>query len=201
MATEVVEQLSGRQHLTRRPATPEEFWALPESALPTEYINGKIIMAPSPTPLHQLASGNIFTTLNDYVRRGSLGQLFYSPLDLVLPSGAVVQPDIFLLQDKDFRQAVSDKRVHAVPPFVVEILSPGSVALDTLTKRSLYEQNGVREYWIVDLEDVSVAQLVLRKKHYVLSQHLEDDTIKSTVLTGFEMQVGELLGLGRGSVE
>ncbi|MFL6284344.1 MAG: Uma2 family endonuclease, partial [Pyrinomonadaceae bacterium] len=75
-----------------------------------------------------------------------------------------------------------------------EILSPGSIALDAITKRALYEKNGVREYWIVDLETRSIAQLVLRKKHYALTEAAESDVIKSAVLAGFEMKVGELLG-------
>ena len=86
------------------------------------------------------------------------------------------------------------KRVEVVPSFVIEILSPGSAALDAITKRELYEKNGVSEYWIVDPETRSIAQLVLRKKHYVLTELGESDVIKGAVLSGFEMTVGELLG-------
>ena len=43
------------------------------------------------------------------------------------------------------------------------------------------------------MEERTVAQLVLRKKHYVLTELGEADTIKSAVLAGFEMVVGELL--------
>ncbi|HWW73944.1 MAG TPA: Uma2 family endonuclease, partial [Pyrinomonadaceae bacterium] len=77
---------------------------------------------------------------------------------------------------------------------LIEILSPGSIRHDTITKRALYEKNGVREYWIIDLEAQSIAQLVLRKKHYVLTELGESDEIESAVLAGFEMKVGELLG-------
>jgi Uma2 family endonuclease len=81
-----------------------------------------------------------------------------------------------------------------VPPFLVEILSPSSVKHDTIRKRELYEQNGVREYWIVDIKERTIAQLVLRKKHYVVTELGESDTIRASVLSGFEMTVGELLG-------
>jgi Uma2 family endonuclease len=73
-------------------------------------------------------------------------------------------------------------------------LSPGSVTHDTITKRELYEKNGVREYWIVDLKTRGIAQLVLKKKHYALTELSESDVIKSAVLTGFDANVGELLG-------
>ena len=40
----------------------------------------------------------------------------------------------------------------------------------------------------------TISQLVLRKRHYVLTELGESDTIKGVVLAGFEMTVGELLG-------
>jgi hypothetical protein len=53
MATEVLEQAT-EERLTRQRATAEEFWSLPESVLPVEYINGEIIMSPSPTVAHPI---------------------------------------------------------------------------------------------------------------------------------------------------
>ena len=197
MATEVLEHVNettGEQRLTRRPATIEEFWALPESTLPTEYINGEIVMAPSPTVPHQIAQGNLYYALQTFVQHKGVGRIFSSPLDVVLPTGEVVQPDLFFLSTKQVARVRAAKRVEEVPSFLVEILSPGSATQDTITKRELYEQNGVREYWIVDAEKRSIAQLVLRKKHYALTELGEGDAIKGAVLSGFEMKVGELLG-------
>jgi Uma2 family endonuclease len=191
MATEVLEQPT-EERLIRRRATVEEFWSLPESVLPVEYINGEIIMAPSPTVAHQSTSRNIFRALDKSVGVKAADQLFYAPLDVVLPSGDVVQPDIFFLSEEDAKRAKEQGRVYCAPLFVVEILSPGSATLDTITKRELYEKNGVREYWIVNAEDRSIAQLVLRKKHYELTELGEADTIKGVVLAGFEITVGEL---------
>ena len=113
---------------------------------------------------------------------------------MLLPSGDVVQPDIFFLTKEDVRRARKQGRIRCAPLLAVEILSPGTATHDTIRKRNLYERNGVREYWIVDVEDRTVAQLVLRKKHYVLTELSESDVIKSAVLAGFEMTVGGLLG-------
>jgi Uma2 family endonuclease len=194
MATEVLEPATD-ERLTRRPATIEEFWALPESLLHIEYINGEILMAPTPTPPHQRIVGNIFFALANFVRHEGGGEVFVSPLDVILPSGDVVQPDVFFMKSEEAKRAVKE-RVRGVPTLAVEVLSPGSVKHDRLTKRGLYEQNGVREYWIVDPKARTIAQLVLRKKHYALTELDEGDAIKSAVLAGFEMNVGELLRLG-----
>ena len=193
MATEVLEHPT-KERLIRRRASVEEFWSLPESVLPTEYIDGEIIMAPSPTMEHQSASRSIFRGLDRFVRDSGADQLFYAPLDVSLPSGDVVQPDIFFLSREDVRRARKQRRVRCAPLLVVEIISPGSVTLDTIRKRDLYERNGVREYWMVDIEKRTITQLVLRKKHYMVTELGEADVVKSVVLSGFEMKVGELLG-------
>ncbi|MDT5295791.1 MAG: hypothetical protein QOJ76_2671 [Acidobacteriota bacterium] len=197
MATEVLEhvtQTNGEPHLTRRRATIEEFRALPESVLPTEYVNGEIIMAPTPTVPHQTILLNISVALHGFVKENALGRMFPAPLDVVLPTGEVVQPDIFFLNTKQVERVSAAKRVEVVPPLLIEILSPSSIAHDTITKRNLYEKNGVREYWIVNPAARSIAQLVLRKKHYALTELGEGDSISGVVLAGFEMRVGELPG-------
>lgn len=193
MTTEVIQQTS-QQRTVRRKATIEEFWALPESVLPTEYINGEIIMAPTPTVPHQAVLLNIFRAVDEFVRRNTLGSVLVSPLDVVLPTGDVVQPDLFFLTAEEWERTRSAKRVQDAPSFVVEILSPGSIRHDTITKRKLYEQNNVREYWIVDTKARTIAQLILRDRHYNLTELMESDLIRSEVLAGFEMSVGEMLG-------
>ena len=194
MTTELTQPVT-REHTVRKRASIEEFWALPESMLPTEYIEGEIIMAPAPTVGHQIVSREIFVALNDFVRQTKTGTVFFSPLDVVLPTGDVVQPDVFVLTGEESQPAISAKNVQVAPSLAIEILSPGSIKHDTITKRNLYEQNGVREYWIIDPEARTIAQLVLEGEHYVLTELTENDTIRSAVLAGFEMIVGKLLGL------
>jgi Uma2 family endonuclease len=190
MTTELVYTLT-EERLTHRKASLEEFWALPESTLPTEYINGEIIMAPTPTARHQSVAREIFVALDGFVRQKELGRIFFAPLDVLLPSGEVVQPDIFFLTTEETERAHSATRVYGVPSFVVEILSPGSVKHDAITKRHLYETNGVREYWIVDPETKTVSQLIPHEGHYALKEVAEAGVIRSTVLSGFEASVAQ----------
>lgn len=183
------------ERLTYRKASIEEFWALPESVLPVEYINGEIIMAPTPTVARQSILRELVRPLDEFVRQNNLGRIFFSPLDVILPSGEVVQPDLFFLTPEQNERAISAKRVYDVPSFVVEILSPGSVKHDAVTKRNLYEKNNVGEYWIVDPETKTISQLILKEGHYALTELSEADTIRSAVLSGFEANVAQFFTL------
>ena len=185
MTTELVHQPT-RERLTHRKAPLEEFRALPESVLPVEYIDGEIIMAPSPVVAHQIILGNIYFALRSFVEEKKGGRVFCAPLDVELPTGEVVQPDVFILTNEETAAASSGKYVKAVPFSAVEVLSPGSVKHDAITKRKLYESNGVGEYWIVAPETRTISQLILREGHYVLTELSETDTLKSAVLSGFE---------------
>lgn len=190
MTTDIV-SASAVSHLTRRKASLEEFWALPESVLPAEYIDGEIIMAPTPTVFHQTIVGNIYFILRTFVEERKTGRIYPSPLDVQWPSGDVVQPDLFFLTNEEAAAAAYAKRVSVAPSFVVEILSPGSVEHDAVTKRALYEANGVREYWLVDPETDFVAQLVLTEGRYALTEVRQEATIRGAVLEGFETKVSQ----------
>lgn len=192
MTTEIIRE-EGEESIVRYKATIEEFWALPESVLPIEYIDGEIIMAPTPTVAHQAVLRNLSFALHEFVKRRACGSVFFSPLDVVLPSGDVVQPDAFFLTNEESERATSVDRVHGAPSFAVEVLSPGSIKHDAIRKRNLYEKNGVREYWIVDPKTKTTVQMVLRDNRYELTEYTESDVIRSAVLTDFATTVKELI--------
>ena len=190
MTTETIPTTT-EPRLIHRKASIEEFWALPESVLPVEYINGEIIMAPSPIVAHQTVLGNIYFILRAFVEEKKTGRVYSSPLDVELPTGDVVQPDVFFLDNEEAAAAAPAKHVQCVPSFVIEILSPGSVKHDAITKRNLYESTGVREYWIVDPETKTVSQMVMHEGHYALTEVGAAETIRGAVLEGFEASVSK----------
>ena len=67
----------------------------------------------------------------------------------------VVQPDVCVICD---RSKLTVKGCVGAPDLCIEVLSPSTGSHDRLTKTTIYEQAGVREYWIVDLKRERIEQ-------------------------------------------
>jgi Uma2 family endonuclease len=58
----------------------------------------------------------------------------------------IYRPDLFIVCDKN---KLTDRAVVGAPDFIIEILSDSTGGVDTLEKRRMYENAGVKEYWII----------------------------------------------------
>jgi Uma2 family endonuclease len=79
-----------------------------------------------------------------------------APLDVFLPADpdqpednvdTVVQPDIVVFCDP---AKATPRGIWGAPDWLIEILSPYTSRKDMKEKLELYEESGVKEYWIVD---------------------------------------------------
>lgn len=131
--------------------TAEEFFTLhPEENNSERYelMNGEIIALAAPTLEHQRIVGGIYRRIGNFIdsRKGKC-EPFISPADVVLDNSNVVQPDVFVVCDKD---KLDGRRCNGAPDFVAEVTSSNR-STDFTRKLALYAESGVREYWIVDL--------------------------------------------------
>lgn len=126
--------------------TAKAFSELPESNLPTELIDGELIVSPAPIPEHQSASVELLFLLRGIIPNG---KLFHAPIDVYFDEANILQPDIVWVA-QDSQCFIGDKRLEGAPDLVIEILSPSTARRDKNKKFSLYEKHGVREYWLVD---------------------------------------------------
>jgi len=135
-------------HATRRPRkTLEDYLALPDDVR-AELIDGELYVTPAPTPQHQRTVACLWCSLEGWLREEELGEAFLAPLDVHLPTGEVVQPDLLVVKSVNPR-VVKPDAVHGVPDLVVEVVSPAQPERDRYVKRQLYARNAVREFWIV----------------------------------------------------
>ncbi len=182
-----------------RPAARKRLWTfdemvaeLPESNLPMELWDGEIIMSPTPTPSHQRIVLKLTRLLSEHVQAGKLGEVFVSPLDVILTARRVVQPDVFFIA-KSRLNLVTD-RVRCAPDLAAEVISAGSWKRDRVEKKGLYEQHGVREYWIVDPEAQTIEVFALERGAYKLFSKADlGETASSKLLSGFEITGSQLM--------
>lgn len=124
-----------------------------------ELIHGKILKrSPGPLTDHQRVTGRLHFQLAKNFNTGKGCELFIAPLDVYLvhpgedwrDSQNIVEPDLFVVCDP---RKMHQRGCIGSPDFVVEVLSPGTRKKDASLKLELYEEYGVKEYWMVSIEE------------------------------------------------
>ncbi len=121
-----------------------------------ELIKGWIYkMSPAPRRVHQKVEGIIFNKFFNYLE-SSKCEIYQSPFDVRLVKNkgqknqeidTVVQPDICVICDLE---KLDDAGCLGAPDLIIEILSDSTAKKDYNEKFNLYEENEVKEYWIVN---------------------------------------------------
>lgn len=109
-----------------------------------ELIGGSIVVTPAPLTGHQRGSRRLERLIEDAAPPGV--EVFDAPIDLSLPGGHMLQPDIVVAP----LGSVGHERLTVPVLLVVEIVSVGSRTHDRVTKRSVYAEAGIEHYWLVD---------------------------------------------------
>lgn len=141
-------------------------------------------MTPAPAPTHQIVFRKLFLRFGNFLEKSAC-QLFPAPFDVRLPDSkkqlddelvyTVVQPDMCVICDAD---KIDDRGCLGAPDLMVEILSPGNSKKEMGIKFDLYEENGVKEYWLVDPSEKVVFVYVLEDDRFIgLKPFTEDDEI------------------------
>ncbi len=152
MSTNAVhyETLTGFTPLsTLGPYRAADYWKLPEGE-PVELIQGRFVVSPAPTTLHQTIVGLLYSLLFEAARRGG-GRAVLGPADVVLDDHTILQPDLLYVRREN--RGTIQERILGAPDLVIEVLSPHNSRRDRVDKLALYAQFGVAEYWIVDPQE------------------------------------------------
>ncbi len=143
-----------------RPAAPavdtrltyDDFLLFPDDGKRHELIDGVHYVTPSPRLRHQDLVGRLFGAIVACLaEHPKAGRVFLAPLDVVMSLHDIVEPDLIFIAG-DQTGIMTEKNIQGAPALVVEVLSKSTRKRDAQIKRRLFEQVGVREYWLVDPE-------------------------------------------------
>lgn len=159
-----------------------------------ELLKGKILEMPAPSPIHQEISGNLQGALFVFLKNSKC-KLYTAPFDVRFPQKGesqvytVVQPDLCVVCDFE---KIDSKGCVGAPDLVVEILSPGNSKKEMKSKFALYQEEGVREYWIVDPERELVFVYIADNKKFKPTIPIADDYVYSTIFPDFKIHTSDL---------
>jgi Uma2 family endonuclease len=127
---------------------------LPEGTM-AQLINGIIRMSPPLFDAEAVILNEIAHNLYFFVKNAHAGTTRMGLYDVYLDEMNVFQPDICYIS-KERMPLIKEDGLYGAPDLVIEILSPSSAKYDWEDKKDVYEQYGVKEYWIVNPEDKSI---------------------------------------------
>jgi len=136
-------------------------------------------MSLAPRRLHQEVEGYLHVQLWRYFEKKQCA-VYQSPFDVRFLKNkgdanaeitTVVQPDICVICDLD---KLDDRGCVGVPDLIIEVLSNSTMKRDYNEKFNLYEENGVKEYWLVNPEGKSIQIFHLENGEYQEFETLEE---------------------------
>lgn len=165
-----------------------------------ELIKGRIFkMSPAPSSTHQRLSQHINRELLVFLKEKPC-EVFAAPFDVRLPKGSKRNEDIFTVVQPDLCVICDPSKIDirgclGAPDIVVEILSPSNNRKELKDKYEIYEESGVREYWIVSPHARTFFKYTLHDGRFVPSRLLtEGDVVTTPVLPGFALDLEALFG-------
>lgn len=147
---------------------------------------------------HQELSGKFCGIIGNYIKKTPY-KAYFAPFDFRLPRTkddnespkiTVLQPDICIVCDLS---KLDEKGCDGAPDLVIEILSPRNSDKEMKLKYDVYEESGVREYWIVQPEYQNVLIYVLDDSGKFIGKHplTASDFLKSTIFPDFTIDLSE----------
>ena len=165
-------------------------WQLDEMV---EIIKGKLFkMTAAPSRIHQKVAGKLYYYLYGFLE-GKPCDVYIAPFDVRLPKTTtnnedihtVVQPDICVICDKS---KLDDAGCIGAPDLIVEILSPGNNKKELKNKYEVYQESGVKEYWIIHPSEQTLLIYSLKNGNFVPSRlFASGDKVGSDVIPGFSL--------------
>jgi Uma2 family endonuclease len=164
-----------------------------------ELIKGKIFkMSPAPSRIHQEISFSISLAIGSFLKNKPC-KVYAAPFDVRFPKSSKADQDVFTVLQPDIcvvcdLNKLDDRGCIGAPDLVVEILSPGNNKKELLYKYQVYQEFGVKEYWVVSQGDQSILIYTLDSEGKFRPSKIftQGEEIISTVLPGFVLKLDDV---------
>lgn len=161
-----------------------------------ELIKGKIFQFAAPSRIHQNLTGKIFLQVGGFLQKRKSCSVYVAPFDVRLPRKSkndediitVLQPDICVICDPN---KLDERGCIGAPDIVIEILSPSNNKKELKNKYEVYEESGIREYWVVSPQDKTFLAYILNTEGQYMPTRLMvgGDTYTTPILPGFVLDL------------
>ena len=137
--------------LPRHDWTASDLLELPDDGNRYEVLDGALLVTPAPSLAHQRAAAMLYRVLTDYLATQPVGEAIIAPADVNFSKRRVLQPDVFVIPFVGGRRASRFEDVGRLL-LAVEVISASTARADRVAKRRVFREEGVPEYWVVDLD-------------------------------------------------
>ena len=166
-----------------------------------ELINGIVYDFGAPRRVHSQISSYLLSVINWFIRgRKGKCKIYHAPFDVRFPKNgetaddkiySVVQPDICVICDP---KKLDEKGCIGAPDLIVEVQSPSTAKKDMNEKFFLYEESGVKEYWVVYPKEKALTVFLLQEngKYNAGTTYEYEAKAPVSIFKGLEIDLKEL---------
>lgn len=150
----------------------KDYSILANEDLKVEFIEDRIYIQSPASLVHEEIFGYLLTELRIFLKKKAIGKILGSRFPIEIDTERRVEPDLLFLSNEDIKTGNLSKTVFTgEPSWIIEIVSPSYREHDTITKRELYKNIGVKEYWIIDPEYKSI-EIIRYKNHEIAFEEI-----------------------------
>lgn len=181
-------------------STLDDLLAMPDDQRNHELIDGEIVERAAPSIEHGGVQFALAGVLHGPFRRsgsggGATGWWFGAEVDVLLPTGDLVRPDLVGWRRDRHPSRPTGTPVRALPDWICEVVSPSHARNDTVRKVRTYHRAVVPHYWLVDGRDDTLTVYRWTPEGYLVALSAErEERVRAEPFEAIEIAVGELFG-------
>jgi Uma2 family endonuclease len=178
----------------KKRATYEDLNGIPEN-MTGEIIDGELWVTPRPSREHVNASSSVGYKIGppyQFGEGGPGGWIILIESEIKLGENILV-PDLAGWRKERFPVGEEHNWISVAPNWVCEVLSPGTLRKDRVTKMSFYLEHAIAYYWLIDPAARTLEVLRFEDGKWVIAGvYEEDDRMRAEPFQEIEINLGDL---------